>query len=790
MAVHIFGIRHHGAGCARSLVAALHALKPDAVLIEGPPDAKDMLAHLGSEQLVPPVALLVYPSEEPGQAVYYPFALFSPEWQALQYGQAHKLETRFIDMPLAIRMGEEKAALEQAKKALDKAKAEAAEKTPATDPKQADDDEAAATDASGQEKKQIEIYEDPLSLLARAAGYQDGEEWWERQIEQRRDARELFAAISHAMCTLRSELGEKEGEGLRREAFMRSAIRAAENDGFRTIAVVCGAWHVPALLDYSEREGDVAMLKAGSKPLDMTATWIPWTHSRLSYRSGYGAGILSPGWYEHLWQTPALAPLCWVVRAAQLLRSEDLDASSASVIETVRLSEALAAMRELPMPGLSELNESIRTVLCFGDETPLRLIKQKLEIGEKIGNVPDATPTVPLQKDLEEWQRRLKLKPATEDETKDLDLRVEVDRDKSRLLHRLNLLDIPWGTTRRTGGKVRGTFHEIWQLKWDVTYAVKLIEASRWGNTIEVAAGAYARHLADTADNLGSMTELLERCMLAELPAAMTHILARIQAESARSSDVAQLMQAMAPLTRTARYGNVRGTDTGEASKVFAGLFARVVVGLPNACYSLDDDAAAGMASGICLVQISIDTLNNEEWQSEWRGVLQKLMARDNVHGLLRGCCCRLLFDKGLVDEFNLESLARMSLSAAVPPLQASTWLEGFLAGRAFYKGDSDQGAGGGVQQLLYQDGLWRVLDRWLGELPEDTFANLLPLLRRSFSRFDRPERRKIGEKISQLKQNPQASSRRPDVACEQHLDEQRAREVLPVLAQILGVKQ
>ena len=30
----VFGVRHHGPGCARSLVTALEALNPDAVLIE------------------------------------------------------------------------------------------------------------------------------------------------------------------------------------------------------------------------------------------------------------------------------------------------------------------------------------------------------------------------------------------------------------------------------------------------------------------------------------------------------------------------------------------------------------------------------------------------------------------------------------------------------------------------------------------------------------------------------------------------------------------------------------
>src|SRR5918995_3561420 len=99
MSVTVFGIRHHGPGSARSLCEALRALKPDVILIEGPPDANDLIALAADAQMVPPVALLIYLPNEPKQAVYYPFAEFSPEWQAIQYGLAQNVPVRFIDLP-------------------------------------------------------------------------------------------------------------------------------------------------------------------------------------------------------------------------------------------------------------------------------------------------------------------------------------------------------------------------------------------------------------------------------------------------------------------------------------------------------------------------------------------------------------------------------------------------------------------------------------------------------------------------------------------------------------------
>src|SRR5438093_5228482 len=98
MSVHLFGIRHHGPGCARSLAAALQALQPDCILVEGPPEADELARFAGEPGLVPPVALLVYAPDEPQRAVFYPFAEFSPEWQALCYAHAHGVELRFCDL--------------------------------------------------------------------------------------------------------------------------------------------------------------------------------------------------------------------------------------------------------------------------------------------------------------------------------------------------------------------------------------------------------------------------------------------------------------------------------------------------------------------------------------------------------------------------------------------------------------------------------------------------------------------------------------------------------------------
>jgi hypothetical protein len=85
----------------------------------------------------------------------------------------------------------------------------------------------------------------------------------------------------------------------------------------------------------------------------------------------------------------------------------------------------------------------------------------------------------------------------------------------------------------------------------------------------------------------------------------------------------------------------------------------------------------------------------------------------------------------------------------------------------------------------MREDGLWQALDGWLSELAPEEFIALLPLLRRSFSDFQSPERRQMGEKVKKLRApGGQAQSGAGELA---PIDRERADLVLPVLAQILG---
>jgi hypothetical protein len=67
----------------------------------------------------------------------------------------------------------------------------------------------------------------------------------------------------------------------------------------------------------------------------------------------------------------------------------------------------------------------------------------------------------------------------------------------------------------------------------------------------------------------------------------------------------------------------------------------------------------------------------------------------------------------------------------------------------------------------------------------EEDFIALLPLLRRTFSQFSHAERRKIGEKANR----PGSGHLMANVASADQVDHERGIASLPVVMQLLGLK-
>ncbi|WP_441963846.1 DUF5682 family protein [Mycolicibacterium houstonense] len=691
MTTHVLGVRHHGPGSARAVVSELDRIRPDIVVIEGPADANALTTDVDHTEMVPPVAIMAYAVDDPAVSAFWPFGGFSPEWQALLWAARNEVPVRFCDLPAATVL--------------------------------------AQRDERHESASFVRI--DPIGALAEAAGYDDPERWWDDVVESRTDGTG-FDAITEAMRTVR-ELEPAEDDPIehQREAHMRQVIRKAAKE-FATVVVVCGAWHAPALSGKLPAASADSALLRGLPKVKSATVWVPWTHSRLAAASGYGAGIRSPGWYQHAFLERERPVETWLTLAARALREHDIFVSSAHVIEGVRLANALAAMRGRAHPGLSEVNEATEAVLCEGSDTRFGLIVRELVVGERLGSIPEHLPMVPLLADLTKQQKSLRLKPDAAAKQVTLDLRKPNDLAKSHLLHRLAVLDIPWGEPEIATGQ--GTFKEPWTLQWLPEFAVKVVISSVWGNTVYRACKAKLIDVAGNAAHLGEVTAAIEAALLGGVDEAVPHLLSILENKAAVDRDLTELMAALPALARSLRYGDVRRTDAAALGEVTTSLLRRVNVGLPATLTGLGPDAAAEILVHVNAVTETVDLLDTDV-RGEWLATIARLADRDDLHGSLIGRFVRIGVDGAMFTTTEAAHRMRRALSIGAPADEKSAWIEGFLSGSGLL--------------LVHDTELLSVIDEWLIGLTATEFTDVLPLVRRTFSTFDAGVKRNIGHAVA-----------------------------------------
>jgi hypothetical protein len=689
--VSLFGIRHHGPGSARRLVEALDALQPATVLIEGPADASHLLPMLADPAMELPVALLTYAEDDPAAASFFPFAAYSPEYQAVRWAVAHGAALRFIDLPAADRLGEREAVA-------------------------ADDDP---------------IGRDPIGTLAAAAGYDDGESWWSDVIEENPSSGPVFAAVADAMTALRDAAGTISAREAAREAHMRIEIAKAAKDGDGPVAVVCGAWHVPALAARHSLAADRDVLK-GRPKAKIKATWAPWTAPRLARASGYGAGVVAPGWCAHLWDTRDAVDrdAIWLARIARVLRARGHFVSTAAVIEAQRLGHALAALRERPHPGFEELREAAIACLCHGERAVWDDIAADLLIGAGVGSIPVGTPLAPLLEDLQRQQKATRLKPEALERPLTLDLRSDSGLARSTLLHRLAALGVPWGRPA-DAGRSRGTFRENWLLCWEPEFAVRLVENLVHGATIGEAASGRLVEAMHAESDLGPLATLVRSAMTADLPRAAETGTALLETRAALTSDCLALLAALPPMADIARYGEARAGTVGHLADLMPRIVVQAALALPYAARNLDADAAAKLRGAILAADGAIQLAQlGSEVADSWYVALHRLLDDDGATRLVAGAAARLLYEVERLSAGEAAILLSRMLSPGTAIADAAGFFEGFLTGAG--------------QRLIHDAALRDAVDGWLTGLDDEAFVASLPLFRRVFASLDRSERRRL----------------------------------------------
>lgn len=709
---HYFGVRHFSPACAFYVREFLDRVNPQLVLIEGPSDLSGLIEQLCAEEAVLPAAILAYTESPPVRTVLYPFAGFSPEYQAILWARKNGAEVRFCDLPSG-------CALEYY------ARQNAPENEP--DPEERES-----------------VYE----RIEQMTGL-DNDTFWEYNFEQAESLDELLAAVGEYGRGLREFSPDDEHNALR-EAYMRRVIHEAEQSvPTEKICVITGAFHTDGLdgVPFSEEDARLTENTPAQKSL---STLMPYSYYRLSRRSGYGAGSRAPGFYEILWNNRLCgkqqAAAEYLARIAEEQRKRGFSASSAEVIEALRLAETLAEMRGGKQPSLADLRDAAVTCMGHGSFGEISVSCADIEIGAKIGSLPEGSVSTSVQQDFLRQLAELKLeryRTATAEELK-LDLRENLrvkseksaflDLNRSFLLHRLRVLDIGFGALQNNTSDNEHT--EIWLLRWTPECEIRLVESSLiGGDTIEQACALRLAELLYSAESLPAAAKVLGDAFLCGITGAVKTAVLAVQKLAADCVSAVDCGKTIGTLSAIIRFGSLRKLDTEPLAELLQQLFLRFCLSLMGESVC-DENAAHELMSAISSVNDA--ALSHTELSEErLLRLLTELADSDMASPLLSGFACAVLTERGKLPAEKLSELISRRLSKGTPPAEGALWFEGLAAKNR--------------RALIARLSLWEKLCAFIAELSDEEFKPALVCLRRTFSVFSPSEKADIAENIGEV---------------------------------------
>ncbi|MCI8386882.1 MAG: hypothetical protein HFE63_00245 [Clostridiales bacterium] len=731
-----WGVRHLSPAGAYHLLHYLDEIKPRLVLVEGPSDFNSQLKNITMPETQPPIAILAYTSEAPVRTILYPFAEYSPEYQAIMWCHKNKVECRFMDLPSEVFL------------ALS-ANAEAKANEDFNGDDNVDDIEESHSDEG--EEGRAGVYR----RLDEISGEDGGSEtFWERVIERSADSeayREGAYEFGRQLRELTEGVDSDWEETKLREAYMRRKISDAVAGGIEPerIVVVTGAYHVEGLRDYCSCMSDADIAKLPR--LEANHTLMPYSYYRLSSRSGYGAGNRAPAYYELLWESlcrkePHFAAYSYLSRIAGYQRSTGNPVSSADVIEAVRLADSLAGMHDSKIPALRDIRDAAITCIGGGSLAAINLAVADTEIGTRIGSLPDGVSRTSIQEDFYRLLKDLKLERYRDISAQDLSLDLRENRNvkseraafldlyRSFFLNQLSVLGVSFAKKQATK-QDNATWAENWVLRWSPEAEIELVEAALKGDTIAQAASFCMKERVEAAPNMGEIARVIEEAFDCGMAGAVSYATSALQAMSVDAASVEELANTVQRLSVVVQYGNIRRLDSSPLIPIMTRMFYRACLLLPGACVCDDGGARViiGAIEKLNSAALAHDVLDQEAWIS----ALDETAYRDDLNTKLSGFAAAILLERGVMDSSRLKLEVQRRLSKGVPADLGAGWFEG-LAMKNRYA-------------LIARLSLWENLDAYLAGLDDEEFKRALVFLRRAFADFTSQEKDEIAENLGEI---------------------------------------
>jgi hypothetical protein len=500
-----FPVRHHSPACARLVRQLALEIQPSVILIEGPSDFGDRLPELTLPHQLP-IAIYSYIQLADGQrrGAFYPFCVYSPEWQAIQVARELSIPFQLIDLPWA---------------------------------------DVAAGDAPIHRYADAEFRQSQyVANLCQKLGVESFDTLWDTLFEIDPNLTpEHYLERCHYFCFhMRITEGQISETDLRREAFMIQQIRAAMRSHPGQILVVTGGFHSYPLYEqiFACAEGtqphDPTIQLTSASPSDQPyqergLALTPYSYQRLDSLTGYNSGMPNPGFYHVVWQHRSTGQTdVWrslLAQVAKDLRQKEQVVSAADLIAVETMARGLATLRGHAEVWRQDLIDGIigalvKEELEYGCIHPFLQAVHAVFRGQERGRLAAGTMLPLLVQNIQTQLHHFDLEPAVQERKVDLDLAMPSDLAKSQFLYCLRILGVS-GFLRTDGSDFIGRQHlvrvwEQWTLKWHPEFDASCIEAAIYGATLVEAAIARLTELAQSIERDAEKAAilLLDACLM------------------------------------------------------------------------------------------------------------------------------------------------------------------------------------------------------------------------------------------------------------------------------------
>lgn len=480
-----FPVRHHSPLCSYHIIKTIENYKPDAILIEGPENASELIDYMVSEKTKPPFCIYLSYDDKTGEiseehekyCAFYPFLEYSPELVSLKEGRKKGLHCEFIDLSYGEKLLNTPRLTEQEIKSY------------------------------GSDRTFIQS--DYYKKLTEELGCKNFNELWEMLFEIEgyyqntyEFVRNLFFYCYYSRENTSDEDLLYHGDIIR-EYYMFENIKKNMKK-YNKILVVTGGIHTISLINLIDKENDTKREIKKIKKQETSSYLMPYSFEESDQNNGYESGMVFPFFYQKVWENILKnrkkpfeeTVLRFIINTANTIRKKQ-SLSIADEMQSFYMSKGLSELREKKECGVFELIDAVKSSFVKGESNALNQpsIKNlyRLLTGMEFGCIDPDSGVPPIVNDFNELCRKFKIQTNTSlSKSTKLDIyNNEQHREKSYFFHQMNFLNtnfcshVKGNDVNNTNGRI--LLRETWEYRYSANIQVVLISNSVYGATIKQA---------------------------------------------------------------------------------------------------------------------------------------------------------------------------------------------------------------------------------------------------------------------------------------------------------------